>query len=359
MQSDPGIVIQAGTANADLLKDKILRLNISNIRLIGKIVSLVKLLGEYIEGARSVVQDQVIATSVLMAWVHYGEDSPRKPPIDFVRKWNNLGTVLRARRDGVPQNPEEQEWSAVLNGFGYTSSDELDLAVDQVIERGYTEGTDLVSQLQAREQMLAAAEIEQTFSKAWRLFHDSFANNEQELVDALDHGIRHSVKYVSPMNFNGTISLLRQLNRDPLADELIEFYVNSRSDEEGLFDLKRAPFGEEVTDERVRKRFAEVNVVHMNKPTLFEAKSGAAAKLGWSSEEDEIMKGDTADEIYRLTIVKDGAEEGLEFLRACVWLSSVNGWQDFRAKLMEALTRVAATSPLNAVRVRRFGVVVQ
>lgn len=349
------IAVAPSTPHASLLLDKITALEIKNIRLIGRILGLVKILEAHIKTTRKEIQEQVVTTAVLMTWLHYGEDSPGKPSIEFVRKWNNLGSAHGAL-PGAKLSEEERTWGSILNGYGYASTDELDLAVDQVIERGYWQGTELVDQLKALERSYAAAEGQRSFEQAWDVFHGSFRDNEQEVIDALSAGLRSGVKFVTPLNLNGTISVLRQLKKDKLADDLIEYYVEHRKSESEIFNLEDSPFGEEVTDKRIRERFAEVNVVNMDRPSLFDAVTNAREKKGWSREAQQVMTDATVDDIYAAIMADNGAEAGRDFVRACEWLSAVNGNQEFRKKFVEALTRVADSSPLNAARVRRYGV---
>jgi hypothetical protein len=312
---------------------------------------MIALLDGSIHKAHPEIQKQVVYAAILFTWIHYGEVSPSMPSIDFVRSWNRLGAALRDRREDA--DSEQKKWASVLGAYNYESTDELDLAVDQVIERGYVEGTALVEQIKAREQALAAADKETAFNRAWALFQGSFEDNEQQVVDALAQGVRESVQYVSPINLSGTVEVLRKLKQDELADELIEFYIEQRKGDEALFNLKANPFGGLVADKQLRTRFDEESVATEKVPSLHEAVTAAADKHGWSQEEDQVMKAATADELYELIM----AQDGIRFLRACEFMTTIQGWEGFRDKLREALTRVANSSQINAARVARFGIV--
>lgn len=345
------IAIKPDVRYGDHLRDAVLRLNLSNVRLIRKMQMHCDVLHPAIKNAHAAIQKQVVYTAALFTWLHFGEPSDRKPAIEFVRGWNRLGSLLRERREGA--DPRQQVWASVLGAYDYSSTDELDLAVDQVIEQGYIEGTALQNEILAKEGMLAATERESVFNKAWELFHGSFEDNEEQVIKALENGLRASVQYVSPMNLSSTVEVLRQLNRGALADELIEFYIDQRKADSSLFDLRRSAFGSRVSDETVRTRFAQEAGTTASLPSLHDAVLAAASKQGWTQEEDQVMKGASADEIYHSIL----APGGMKFLQACEWMSTVQGWEDFRRKLHEALTRIASASPLNAARVARFGIV--
>ncbi len=349
-QESIDIVIGPGVQYADWLRDAILRLNISNVRVIRKIQKLVDLLDKSIGKSHANVQRKVVFTAVLFTWLHYGEDIPGKPSLDFVRGWNRLGAALGDRKSGA--DPQHEQWAAILGAYDYDSSDELNLAVDQVVERGYIEGETLDEQIQAHEQMWAAADKQDSFNRAWELFHGSFDNNEQQVIDALANGLRESVHYVSPVNLNGTIEVLRQLKQHSLADELIDFYIDHRKKDEHLFNLAKNTFGGRVTDLRIRERFNSIRLATVQLPSLHDAVMAAARNRGWTEEEDQVMKAATAEALYDLILCPDGPR----FLQACAWMATVNGWESFRDNLHEALTKIASNSSLNAARVARFGI---
>ena len=43
--------------------------------------------------------------------------------------------------------------------------------------------------------------------------------------------------YVSPLNLNGMVLLLRELEQNELASELIDFYIAARREDKEIFDL--------------------------------------------------------------------------------------------------------------------------
>lgn len=344
------IAVRPTDPYATLLKNSLLKLEISNVRLIRKIVSLVGLLREPLRHTRPATQQQVIQSAVLFAWVHYGEKSEKKPSIEFVRSWDRMGTALRDRHEAP--DPDRERWSSVLVTYGYISTDELDLAIDQVISRGYVEGTPLLEHISSQEKLFEASDRQKVLNDAWDLYHGSFENNADEVIQALNRGVRESAQYISPMNFNSAIEVLRRLKSDAIADELIEFYIEQHAGQWDILNLKKNPFGDRVTDPQIRKRFGEVSAQQVRLPTLREAVMAAEENRGWSEEQNRVMKAATADAMYAELM----APEGVKFLAGCEWMSTVIGWEDFRDNLHSALRRIATTSPINAVRVSRFGI---
>src|ERR1051325_112188 len=114
-------------------REKILKLGITNIRMLRKIVRFVDLISQHVKGMHEKVLRQAIDTIVLVSWCYYEPDD-KKPTLDFIRGFN---TVLHAyRRQEKPkeeQDPQENEWAELLERFGFGHMDEFDLAIVKVV----------------------------------------------------------------------------------------------------------------------------------------------------------------------------------------------------------------------------------
>lgn len=77
-------------------------------------------------------------------------------------------------------------------------------------------------------QRVVATQSVDALNEAWDLFH-TFDKDEDEVVGTFESVLRKHVLHVSPLSLNSMVSLLRELNRNKLANELIHFYVDARS----------------------------------------------------------------------------------------------------------------------------------
>jgi hypothetical protein len=64
---------------------------------------------------------------------------------------------------------------------------------------------------------------------------------------------KENCQYISPLNLDGTASLLGELGHDAEADDVVEVYVEQHSHKPDLFDLERYPFSENIRDERLKE----------------------------------------------------------------------------------------------------------
>jgi hypothetical protein len=63
------------------------------------------------------------------------------------------------------------------------------------------------------------------------------------------------VTHTAPMNLSGTVWLLKKLGSSEWAAEIIKQYVNNRSDDANLFDLRMTPFADQIKDPDVIQAF--------------------------------------------------------------------------------------------------------
>jgi hypothetical protein len=336
----------------DLIRKYAVSLGITNIRILRKIVNLTELIHKEVSTLHSGVTEQAVMTLVLLVWCLYDSDE-KKPTLEFILEWNRLMWGFDEIKE---EDPTRAGWVKVLQSYGLTGLDEFDQTIIKVIQRGYLEETGFLEEANKLDAQIRANELEQSFTKAWGLFHDTFTNNEAELVNALAESFRKSVLHISPLNLNGTTRLLRQLGHGDIADELIDFYIEHRTQEVDLFNLADNPFSSDITDPAILERF---NAKHSSfKPTLTiaDAISYIATNSGFSNIHTEPLMKATEEDYYALFKIDHG-EALSRIVKSCL---QFDNWNDDKKsigiKARSALVRIGKESPLNAIRVRRYGI---
>jgi hypothetical protein len=151
---------------------------------------------------------------------------------------------------------DEKVLDALLDGYGFQMADEFDLILLEGIRSGYFDERRLLDSAARLNEKVKAMSSEKSLEAGWRLYHDSFDDNETEVVDALIVTFQEHVKFVTPVNLDGTVRLLKDLGGYD-TNELIEYYMSERNESREFFDLSESPFGDSVLDEDVRKAFAK------------------------------------------------------------------------------------------------------
>ena len=340
----------------EMVKKHAVSLGITNIRILRKIVNLNELIHNEICTLHNGVMEQALSTLVLLVWCYY-DLNEKKPTLDFIIDWNRIAWGI-SDRSSQDDDPKHAEWVKILQNYGLLHMDEFDQTIYKVIARGYLEETGLCDEAIKLDAQIRANELEQSFTVAWNLFHNTFSENQTELVQALGESFKKSVRHISPINLNGTTRLLRQLDQGGIADELIDYYIETRADECNLFNLSEHPFSGDINDpaiwERFNKKYAESRPVM----PLIGAVEYIAANNGWSREHIEALKNATEDDFYNL-FKREYGENLSKIVKSCLqYLGWDNDDKSIGLNARAALIRIGKESQLNAIRVRRYGITI-
>jgi hypothetical protein len=326
-------------------------LSIVNVRVLKRIAAVIRALEERSAGIREEVRRESVLSAVVIGWAYF-DRSGAAPPVEFLKAWNSFARALQNEKSKPTE--QEEKWGARLNDIGFAHFDEFDAAVLRVIEQGYTQSSGYEDEAQKRSKLYEKGDLEQAFRGAWGKYHESFENNAPEVVAALDTEARRAIKILGPIDLNATVVLLRQLERDDLADSLIQYYIQERqgSDPE-LFDLSASPFGSEVSDPTVRAGFAATNRQIASTVTLRDAVETMAKGQGWSAEDSRAVDRATVDDFYEL-FKGPLAIRRRRAIQACLRAGTQPNSGAVTQRVLEALGRIARESRINALRLREF-----
>jgi hypothetical protein len=348
------IVFDGKAAWHELVRAPVAKLGINNIRVLRRISDLASLIYEQVKDFHKGVLAQAVHTVVLFAWCHYERDKD-VPSTEFLRSFSSFEAAFErsaAKKEGKEKDSQEAKWESLLDDYGFRHVDEFDLAILEVVERGFAEDTALLPQAKVLDGQCKARDLDQSFTKAWELYHNTFANNEQELVARLPDAFKKSVQQIAPLNLNGTVTLLRRLGKDSIADELIDYYIEQHKDDPKRFDLDQYAFSGDITDTAIREKFAEKLKHDHPAPTLEEAVQAISGD-SWGGAQERVLDAATEQQLYDLFKQDHGAKLP-RIVKACLRLGGVAGHTEFGQRVRAALNRIAAESKLNADRVRRY-----
>ena len=135
---------------------------------------------KYWLGKEPETRQQFIFSLTLFALSHYEQSNNKSaPPLDFI-----LNTGYDAWGLGLDENAsdEKKKWRSYLSDYGYQHTDELDLKIADAVIKGYFDDEEIKKHVENQNAQILASKSTNSFSNAWNLFHNTFANNEEELV---------------------------------------------------------------------------------------------------------------------------------------------------------------------------------
>jgi hypothetical protein len=102
---------------------------------------------------------------------------------------------------------DEVRWTALLDNYEFGIPDEFDLVLANAVDEGYFNVSEIQKCAAKLDRRIKAGISEQASGEGWRLFRDSFWNNEIEVVEKMVNNTIKNAEFISPMNLSATVSL--------------------------------------------------------------------------------------------------------------------------------------------------------
>lgn len=338
-----------------LLARNIVQLKVNNIRIIKKIEKLALLIMPLMKKYDDQVTFQALRTLTLLTWSYYGQ-SASTPEYNFVvGRTSAFGDL----DDDQTLSTQQQIWCAILRRYNNFTMDDFDLQIASLVENGYVNENLFLEQAELLNERILAARSEDSFQEAWRRFNESFDDDAQGVVDCLSDSFKHNAKYISPVNLDGTVRLLRNLGKDKLATRIIDLYIDKRQDNAELFNLDSSVLPGQIKDWEVVQKFRAKQESLRAKRSLKDICDLLLAQDTCGDEEELLMSQASVQDYVDLFKGQKGARLS-EYVDLCLKFTRLGGTTEYQKiisdKATEALVLIGRESKLNASRVRRFGI---
>jgi len=334
------------------LGENIIRLGIKNIRIIKKIEKLSGLIVPLLKVYEDQVTSRALQTLTLLSWCYYSQ-SNETPDYSFVVHRSGAFGDLD---DQVSMSTQQQNWCALLRNYDDYSFTDFDQQISQVVENGYVNERQLLREATRLNEEILAEKSENSFREAWKKFNESFADNDQEVINCLSESFKDNAKYISPVNLDGTVRLLRNLGKNKLATKIIQLYIEKRSTETELFNLESSGG---IRDQEVVLKFREKYKSLRTRLSPQELCDFLLAHTSGCEEEEIQLSQLKITDYIQLFKSQQGAKLS-QYIDLCLKFNRLGEKHDHRriitGKATAALKIIGSESKLNASRVRRFGI---
>lgn len=341
---------------SEQLRLRVTELGIVNIRVIKKIERLARRIDEILSSCKEPVREQAVAAVVLGAWAVL--QPGQAPTLEFLKTYNDITFSMRERRENAEQPAEvEDDWKARMRDYPFIMADDLDKLIFDGVQRGFFDADAVLDAAKAVEASFAADPHNNSFSKAWDLYHGSLTVDDDTVLDAMFAGAMENLKSISPPNINSAIKLFREMGREPQANEMLAAYVEAHVDNRDFFDLSEHVFmADDEIDPALRKEFEDRYEAFADERDPKEVLIKIAASQGWNDADVALLAKLTPDELVAMFESIEGRDLGRAIRHALRLgrISDDNGKQ-LGSNLEQALKQIAAKSPLRARRMRQYG----
>lgn len=347
------VIYSNANEQKDYIRDCCISLDIKNKRIIKKIEEHLQDVLEQLADTNFDlrIQQQIIRSVVLLSFSYYGSRVENKhvPSFEYLVSMKNAFNDEKLKKEA-----DENNWENFLIQYGSGRMDELDLALAGGLKQGFFDKKKLSALCSSFQAAIEIQNSSRKLNDAWDIFYGSFDDNEDDVIQAMDAGLRDIVGHVSPSQFSSNFTVLRQIGGKGIAkaDELIELFIETRKDNYEVFNIdsfEADPFG--VTDEKFAQRLRDAYKIHAPVITIEDILKKRKGTSSYDQEEVEILDKMSKDEIKNMFLSFKGKElyENIK-----VFISLGKGKTSLKEKVNNALDEIAATSPLNKSRTSKF-----
>lgn len=326
--------------------DCVVKLDIRNIRTLIKIKKFVNLVLPMLKEFKDAVSLQAVHTLTLLTWSYYSSAHDENiPECQYIKDYNMVNEFKEYLGDAKQnKSPRQKEWSAKLRQYDY-NTDEFDLALADVVEKGYADKNTLLPKAKEAHDKVVANDADMSFKAAWDLYH-TFDDNEGELVRALREVLVKSARHLLSSQMDLIFTFLVEMGYEDDARRALSKYIKLNEGREGFFDIESDIVIHEYHPE-VLNEFRKMNETFKKEKSLEDAVARIAEAGSWGGEEQQIMAQATQDDFYEMFKKLKGSR-----LRA-----HVDACLKFREhpiidNVRSALVKIGRENKLNARRVR-------
>lgn len=328
-------------------------LGVTNIRVIQKIKGLAAKVDDLLKAFRPEIRNQATIACAIGGWSVLEPDTA--PRFSFIYHYNSLLHDIRGRRNG--EDPEFAKWRDVLNRLGFTGAHDFDRIIFDGVKVGYFDEVRLITEASSLENELNRSTSVSSFTDAWHRYRSSLSLDDDEILNGIHDAAHECLQEISPSEINATAALLKRHGMVEQGDHLIQAYVASKSDDPKFFDLSRHMFaGADEVDPVLREAFQKKRDSYVDPRDPQEVLLELANRSGWNDEDVRLLAGISAaryEEIFE-------SIESEDLGRIVQMALRMAGQQDEQALAMrdalhEALSCIAAKSPLRAERLQAWG----
>ncbi len=355
---DLGLSDCADAPWAETIRNSLVKLSVSNIRLVRRTVDFMRRALEVRSIAKlrpGTVEHFAKALAILVYSVHgQGEGAP---PIDEVMHRHLVNVPIAGASKNKELSQDQIRWREVVQSYGMYLHTPLDEALLEMVQMGYPDPALLIAAIDDLETNAARYDAKEEFYAAWNLYHHTVAENGDDIVAASERTWPQASAFENAQNLEGIVRILRLLGRPHLATKFIGKWVEERWGERRrtLSPAELHLFGK-VEDPEILEAVEKGKLRHIDLMPLQAAFEQIRSSEGYSDDAIASFAAATDEDI--LAVIDSNPGEGLSRVLKKILHLPHNPhhpeWAEAASRMKTNCQRIAARSPLNADRVNNW-----
>jgi hypothetical protein len=212
----------------------VLDLGLTNVRIIERIrIACDQVSSAVPDHLRPETKERIARCLALYVYMVSGQGEGA-PPLSEGRKSSLMRMVDRMNQGANALPPAEQKkvWDDLLSRYDLHFHGELDGCLMDGVDQGYPNTDRLFAVAEAYDQEVRQQAVDQEFSEAWDLFHNTFDDNRQQIIDRMSSAFFRLKATTLPVNADSTIRLMRAFGEVELANRMAQEWIAERANEQ-------------------------------------------------------------------------------------------------------------------------------
>ena len=338
------IVFEESDAVTDIIKKSAKQLNIVNIRVLMKIKRFALMLSDALSQFDEKILDQAIQTATLLCFSYYSK-SDAVPDFDWLKEYNMATSYLISeKKDGA--GSKESKWCAILQNYGYLSTDMFDRVIHEGVSSGFFNKEHLITEAENLSN-LYKKDQDNSYKKAWDLFHNDLSDNQEDFIKNLYDGFLQNQDFLSVIDLHSTVITLRKLDRDDLANKLVDSYIDAKKSNIDNIDISDSYFVSQLSDVYLIDKFKSTCKQYKRAFRLSEVLPKIASSSSWGAEEKEYLNSIDVSE-YTFYFKSLGNPDLRKNIQVVLMMDVKNA--------KDSLLSIAQESNINMLRLENYGI---
>ncbi|MGR4869692.1 hypothetical protein ACIPRI_12590 [Variovorax sp. LARHSF232] len=341
-----------------ILTERLIRLGVSNIRVISRLGALAHDLATIVTGLHPNVLADVINTLALFGVAHF---IPHKdfPTTEYLlgygsADWARYFSKEKKKEEQTEQEKRESDWHKLIAGYGYRVTTQLDKEVYAGITSGFFRDGAVRSLSEELSQSIEGGGRKEAFNDAIYRFWWGVGDSKTAFDQLLDT-TKAALNLMNASEFHGVYEVLLDLQGKDAATKLLNQFIAANQDRRGAL-APSEHFGDKY--DATFRAVLEAEADRLKEPVdLAKALDAIDFKRGWAPEDLTKIGEAKFDDIVPLLT---GAKDNSLFARRLITLlkfgekGATTEEKKVREQTIAWLKTFAATDPISALRVRRF-----
>lgn len=336
----------------------LLQLGVSNIRLVQRTARALRLAMEATNQAnlQPETSDRIARIVPLLVYSAHGQGE-NAPPMDMITGEGIYSAVHAVLGDQEALSPQEKSWQNALRIYGVSVDNSLDHALLSLVRTGYPDRAQLTDAISEFEAAWQYRRLRDDYHSAWRTFHDTVAENGEEIVAAFERTWPPISANARADEVQGVAQVMRLLDRHDLATRYIAAWEQQEIARPDGLDVRTIHFYNRVDDPELLAAIERVRGAAEAALTLPEAfERWMEDKQGIDPRAISTFAASNPAEIVELL---DGVRDDrlTQALRGVIALDgnpAYPDWMSAAQNFSTALKEIASRSPLAAYRIKTW-----